>query len=559
MARNEMNIHKLKAIVLTLILMATFALFPTTVSATVDSIWSGQFTIQVNDDTFEAWGYSSDMAVLHLSLPDMAYMLRGTSAQFNIQHPASESHQFWVVRGANYTPTGGELQEIPERFVTRSDNGFLFGWEGEDSSFLSYPEQTIVIGIDGEDYPETFFAIRTITDIDNTFFLVSDLAYILGFESITTTDRWHWGRYHENFVEGIEGIFLTDTHEAPVLPLQDASLLHLLIRINGYFPGHWVCKTYFVSGEINESVVWPAEIILSNDSIGFPYRYSVAPGRPQWTEAIELQQNSFQPLSMRVRADGMAVLYVDDPQSRFADYLIVVDPHLDYHNTIRLYIRGNPHIMVWYRIGWTGLPDRYIVAPTEDGGIRLSYVLNRWAFHGHEEMDFMIFRAIEAIEFGRFSDPLNDERLTLLHRQIGIDLSDPIIFEFVDNTVEHGYVYYYSLWRAIGDRFENMTPINHPPIGSIRVDVNYLFGLPAVDETKLASVEDGVNTTIVPPAHMAETGVVMNSVSSAPPYLEEPEQLSAPTNHFIWLIVFLIMLAVLLTLVLCRRFMRKKK
>jgi len=343
-----------KCIVLMLVFIAAFTFFPATVKATVDAIWSGQFAIQVNDEKFEVWGYSSAMSVLHLCLRDMAYMLRGTSAAFHIRRSVSESHQFWIVRGAEYTPTGYEFHAIPERFASRSDMGFLFGWEGEASGFLRYPEQTIVIGIDGEDYPETFFAIRTIGDIDNIFFLVSDLAYILGFESIITTDRWNPGRYHENFVEGIERIFLTETREAATLPFRDATLLHVLIRINGYLRGHWVCETHFASDEINESVVWPAEIIFSNDGIGFPYLYSVAPGRPRWEEGFELQQNSFEPLSIRIRSDGMAVLYVDNLQSRFADYSIIVDPHLVSHDTITLYIGDNAHIMHWYHVGWGG-------------------------------------------------------------------------------------------------------------------------------------------------------------------------------------------------------------
>jgi hypothetical protein len=521
------------------------------------------------------------MAVLHLCLRDMAYILRGTSAAFDIRPSVSDSHQFWIVRGVGYTPTGNELQTIPDRYVTRSDMGFLFGWEGADSGFPNYPEQTIVIGIDGENYPETFVTIRTIQDIDNTYFLVSDLAYILGFEDIITTERWHPGRDHPNFVEGLERIFLTETKAAAILPPQDAALLQLLIRINGNFGGHWVCETYFESEEINESVVWPAEIIFSHNGLGFPYHDSVAPGRPSWEMAIELQRNSFEPLRKRIREDGMAELYVDNQQSRFADYLIVVDPHLPSHEMITLYIGDKPHTLRWYRVGWLESPERYTVQPTEDGGVKLRYLLNRWAFGLYWDMEFLIFRATEEIEFDWSSNPLKNNRLSLMHRQTNVDMDDRIIFEFVDNTIEYGQVYYYSLWHTNGDWFINETPINETSFGNIRVDVNVLLGLPTANhneieedktliEGEIPQTEREIPSTT--PTDASETNDFENAESSTfehtnyddseqsrdPVNNEDSGHLRDPVNNLVWIIIAVIVPVVLLVFFLYRRFLRQR-
>ena len=486
-----------KLIALTLVTIVVLMCFPITVKATADSVWAGKFTILVDDVSFEPWGYSTDMAILYLCLFDMAYMLNGTSAQFDIRTPIDNRWDFWIIRGETYTPTGTEFQPIPWRFAARGSYGFI-GWDRE-SGFDYYPEQTLIIGIDGTEKPVTSIAIRTIQDIDKPYFMVSDLAAILGFDYVITTDMWHPGRYHEDFVEGIDHILTTETRKPALLPVQSPELADILVRISG----QWVDREHFYSPIINESVVWPAELSISYHGINKPMTESVAPIRPERTRSLwEWEWLWWYPVSMQTLENDLVALTVNQPEQaqpawsiafeleysqedflhlspRFQNYRIVLGPGQDRIENITLYIGDTPHIM--YRIGlWCG-GSRYTVEPAEGGGIMIRYVFSRWDLQRTEDMDFRIYRSTFPIELMRSVRNTRFDELAIepIHSQIGITPDDRIIFEFIDTTIEHGQIYYYSFWRRDNDWRHNITPGNmfYPFEVSIRVVVNELLGI----------------------------------------------------------------------------------
>ena len=547
--------------------------FSITVRATVDSIWSGEFTILVNDVPFNPWGYSTDMAILYLCLFDMAYMLNGTSAQFDIRIPIDERWDFWIIRGESYTPTDTEFQPIPERFASRGTDG-LIGWGQEYSGFEYYPEQTLLIGIDGADEPATTLAIRTIQDIDNTYFLVSDLAAILGFDSVITTDRWHPGNDHEDFVEGIDYKFTTETRNPLLLPVQSPEIADIMVRLSG----QWVDREHFDNSTINESIVWPAELSISYHGINKPVTNSVAPIRPEWTVSLwEWERLWWYPVSMQTLENGLIELIVDQSKQaqpawsatveysqedfshlplRFQNYRIVVDPREKQIENITLYIGNTPHIMRRYDMWYTAA--RYTVEPADSGGIMFRYVFSRWDINRAEDINFRIYRSTAPIELGRSvrSTVFDELIVEIIHHQVGIALDDRIIFEFIDPIVEHGQVYYYSFWRIENDWHHNITPGNalYPFEVNIRVAVNDILGIP-----KTETAEPEIDICVVAPLDVSESKIPTSEELTYATDVEsvENELSSSSRKNWIWITAISTTLVGLLVWFVFYRFFRK--
>ncbi|MCL2197338.1 MAG: SH3 domain-containing protein [Defluviitaleaceae bacterium] len=145
----------------------------------------GRYPIFVEGQFFEAWGIDG------LRLQDAAYILNGTSAQFDIAEPPC-GWDFWIRRGEAYIPDGTELQRISERHA----NARLIVDEFSDglhptpfsrhlsTGWRSWPFRDIVLGLDGNDYPSSTISLLVayVEGTDDSFFSLLELAYWLGFE-----------------------------------------------------------------------------------------------------------------------------------------------------------------------------------------------------------------------------------------------------------------------------------------------------------------------------------------------------------------------------------------
>jgi len=173
-------------------------------------------------------GYFGDGPVPAIRLADLAYMLNGTPAQFSIHPSQDERAAFWIKRGQSYTPTGAEFQPMPEyRWAAFGSYGFI-SW-GDSLWFDGYPIRSIIIGVDGNEAPETFAAISVIQDIDDIFFSVMDLQYLLGF--VFTWNPFH----HEDERSEYLQRYLHEEHNigmvmefSPVMPISMIFLIYSL-------------------------------------------------------------------------------------------------------------------------------------------------------------------------------------------------------------------------------------------------------------------------------------------------------------------------------------------
>jgi len=127
-------------------------------------------------------------------LQDAAFILNGTSAQFDIAEPPS-GYDFWIRRGETYTPDGTELQRISERHANTNliADGFSDGFHPTPYSNRAWigsvhPFRYIVLGLDGNDYPATSISLPVTYAGEDSFFSLWDLSYWLSFELISI--RW---------------------------------------------------------------------------------------------------------------------------------------------------------------------------------------------------------------------------------------------------------------------------------------------------------------------------------------------------------------------------------
>ena len=207
---------------------AFFLLFSAEVTAT-HCIVSGKVSIMVDDELFEVWAYGGGggNGFPHVRLRDMAYILNGTQAQFDIRESADCRFDYWIVRGAPYAAAGTELQPIPyARHMLFGSYGFFY-WEGFDS----YPTQTAVLGVDGADEPAGVIAVSVFQDVDDMFFSLPDMAYLLGY-------NLEWGSWNEDL--WIHHIIETDASAPAEIPVQSIEFIGLMVRLTG----HWIDVAY---------------------------------------------------------------------------------------------------------------------------------------------------------------------------------------------------------------------------------------------------------------------------------------------------------------------------
>ncbi|MCL2387785.1 MAG: hypothetical protein FWC89_09605 [Defluviitaleaceae bacterium] len=518
--------NKSKLIIVAIAIAFLAVCLPKTAYATVDALRSEQFTIQVDGEIFELWGYNTDISpeLIYLCLHDLAYMLNDTTAQFNIIPPKDDRWDFWIIRGEPSTPTGTEFQPIEFRVITRSDGGGLFGWH-EGNGFINYPEQVAIVGIDGDSEPLTTVVINTIQDTTSTYFDVSSMAILLGFYDWFTSPYCPWAgnrRQHDNEYHeaGIDTVFITESHQPAEIPIQTVEFTQLLRSIDG----HWVDVAYFYNPTIDENVVWPAEFRIGNLGINVPVLHSIAPLRPLWERSVwEWDGFWFYQVSGRELENGLVEITFNEPLQRqpawnvrveydqeerlnqptsVYNHRIVVDPSET--EIITLYIDDIPHIMRRYNRFSDDQPRRelpwYQAKPINNDGIMLRYILNFWAAI-NDDKEIRVYRSATPPErMGNVHETYFDNTgWELLYTQIGLSPSDRLAFEFIDNTAQRGEIYYYTVWimygrgnEEIGFWHQNITPIMH-------VDVNEILGEPEPEEEQSPTIEEYQPTQLYPP------------------------------------------------------------
>ena len=475
-------------------------------------------TVIVNGERFEMWGFDGDGPVPALRLKDMAYIFNGTSAQFDIRTPPDQRWDYWIVRGAAYTPTGAELSlDFEHRSAVYGSYGFAGGM-----GFYTCPIRTVIVGIDGYDEPATTVALTAIEDPGGMFFDVFMLAPLLGI-------AWDWDAV---FYYAGPGIVLTPGTQTPAQPLvQSPELVDILVRAGG----HWTDRGHFYSPIIDESVVWPAEFFLSVQGID-DANFS-APIRnwewPRWRY----------PVVMRPLENGYVELTVDpagQPHvpwhelhhpdeifehtgdiTRFYNRRIVFDASRPQIDEITYYVGDVAHRMI--RNDWRIRHAlRHYAAPAEGGGVVLRYVF--WSMSSfRDELEFRVYRSTS-----------DEERGEMVFSQTDFDFYDRILFEFVDNTAEYGQVYYYTFYAISqrGDHWRVFKDMGNRR--SIVVDVNYVHGLPPeftgeeIEDEEIYEPEDE-------PHGNDEPEDAVQAITVIDEY--EAEYPSAPARRWPWILV----------------------
>jgi len=414
---------KLFAILLTAIVFLIH--FSLTIEATVGP-FAEERRVIVDGEAFVVWGVFEDMTQSLFRLEDMAYILNGTPAQFNIRQIDDDRFSYWIVRGEPYTPTGNEFRPIS------SQVRWSIPW------FVGEHFGSVTVGVDGTDEPETAIRIFSRGDEDGHYFPIERLGTLLGF----SVDWWHILGINDYYVENANYVISTGTATPATLPIKSIEFLELMLNLSG----HWVDNVHFISPVIDESVVWPVELHFSPGG-------GISNYDAPWTTVAPIRQNTegprlWYPLSMRHLEEGIVELTVTGPatipwfmHSEYtpAPYLpqrIIVDTSAENIDELIYYIGDE----AFHMLRVSQLPDeklqnsrRYHVELTEDGSIRLQYVLgNMYWTHG-----FSIYRSQVQGDPGKgvFSQEMRAS-----------SVGDRSLFEFIDTSVDYGNVYYYSLW-----------------------------------------------------------------------------------------------------------------
>ena len=483
---------------------------------------SGRHSISVNGNIFDVWGYSSD-APPSFRLRDIAYILNGTSAQFDIRELADDRWDFWIVRGVSYTPDGTELQPIPDRHVVFGSYGFVSG-EGFDEDY----QQTVMVGLDvndSGDYPALTVALSVIVDVDDAHFDLFDMADILGF----SIEMWH--------SPDVDMEIETDPSRVADIPLMSVEKVTLLSRMGG----HWVDAAHFYSEVIDESVVWPVEFLIGVTGFG---EFNWRPIAPLWQPH---ENNEWFAVHMQTLDSGLVEITVDPatqvwgwrtwgqaerpriPTVRDVAHLsnvrIVVDLNQPTIDELTYYIGDVAHTMV--RDDWRiRHAQRYTADASECGGIRLRYVSDNGSFLDSYIVN--VHRATSRDELGE---------IILTHRNVAAN--DRILFEFIDTTAQPGQIYYYSLVAETPDGRSHTVW----SASQMRVDVDEILGAPEDIPTETPPTQ----APIEPPY---ETESYETTIET------EPEQANSRT--WIWLLIIALGLLALFTSAMTL-FLRKKR
>jgi len=400
-----------------LALTVVLILFPVNAMATApDEIAARQAVVIIGENqTFEIWGYHGtdhygNIPWYSYRLHDIAYILNNTPWQFNIRELQDDRRDYWIVPGEPFVPDGTQLQPVlSDRYALIYSSRFLHGY-----GFDSDPRRAIVLGIGGDNAPATAVSITVVYDEGDTFFLLCELGELLGFY-ITRERIW---------VDGFHIPYLTinPLDKVADLPVQTPEFVDILNRISG----HWVDRQYLESADIDESTVWPAELVIIKQG-------AVHGLTTPWILIGPMHHSSYPrdyfALHKNVLECGLVELLADNAR-------ITVDASTLEINEITYYINGMPHTMVrfdWERIVWYGVERRYSAEPYENGGIRLLYLLRHHSLSS------------QTTELRFYRSTTQGERGTLIYSRSPITPTDRILFEFIDTMAEMGQIYYYSI------------------------------------------------------------------------------------------------------------------
>jgi len=310
-----------------------------------------QHAIYVNGQRFDVWGYRNvDWKEFgEYRLRDIAYILDGTSAQFNIREPLDGHLHFWIERNVPYLPIGKELTYFYED--DEDESGFL----RRLGQFHAYavvhnPVQQVILSVDGVDTPTANIVVTVLTsfgfpqgelerlaDLDQVYFDISDFAGILGFNLDFKDGELH-----------IETGDLTDVPESQPLELLDA-----LLRLTG----HWVDRRFYDSDVISKEAAWPHEFEIGLHGLrynsGFlSYNFSGIPLTARQPVTWD-RDRIFFPLILESLEDGVMTISAYGPERKIkVDLNTFPITNFFYYvdgvpfEMVRLDIHRNPSLMI---------------------------------------------------------------------------------------------------------------------------------------------------------------------------------------------------------------------
>jgi len=407
----------------------TTALLPTVEVNATHGFGSGETLVIVDGAPFYVWTYGErgGDGFAYIRLRDMAYILNGTVAQFDIRYIADDRLDFWIMRGEVFSADGTELKPIPMRYLMFGSYGF-FGWHGDD--FDRYPTQTAVVGFDGLYSPERIMPVQILRDIDDMFFSLHTMADWFGFSIIS---GWCAEWYHFYEIQ-------TDAHPPQEIPDHSIEFIDLMVRL----AGHWIDAAYYYSPIINESVLVPMYFALSihgfsdeatkfiNDAtLNWAGEWFV----PQWhSVSVQNLENGFVELTIDVSDNA------PDSVTRFQNYRIIADASNRHIDEIVLYIGDASYTMLRYKRSYS--INAFLIEEADSGGVKVRYLLWQRDLSATTIDDFRLYRSTVPDIRGDIQIPIAP-----------IDVFDNaqhfnFNFEFIDRDIESGQVYYYSLWRV---------------------------------------------------------------------------------------------------------------
>jgi|GEM_PF-2123318 len=474
-----------------------------TIHATPDGWVYGQQIIYVNEQRFEVWGYRFWEGYGNYRLRDIAYILSGTPAQFNIREPLDDYLHFWIERGTPYHPTGTELSPFYDGEHAWREIGGFHAYAVEH-----FPIQTVILSMDGIDTPEINTTIGVLSsfgfpvheperlvDLYNVYVDIGSLAGLLGFDMVRMDDG-----------DGSIHITTNDERRVDTLVTKPLELLSAIKRMTG----HWVDRLFFDSDLITQDVVWPHEFEIGIFGLTANHLYAFT-DHPRFVDF----QFTGVPLAARQpnvwhhdrTMYGLSILSYDDGIMKLSigdgNRAIQVDLNTFPVKTFIYYVDGIPHEMV--RLDPHRNPGRYHFEPLNGGGVRITFIADYQAFW-HMPLYVHVYRSQIAGEQG--------ERL-FTHVVEG--KNDHIFFEITDPTAEPGIEYFYTVtaqssWGTLntisiggvpqmaahfGERiipiFEDEDVLGEPEVNELSADANMSDGY-ETDEFFDASETNEIHT-----------------------------------------------------------------
>jgi hypothetical protein len=467
------KITKICAVLLLLVLLLNPA---KNVYATPEGWIYGQQAMYVNGQRFDVWGYGYWDGYGNFRLRDIAYVLNGTSAQFNIRQPLGDNLHFWVERGAPYAPIGTELGYLYE---TQLEWRLLGGFHAY--AVEHFPLQQVIFSMDGAETPEVNAVVTVLTAfgfplhepgrlacLDRVYFDMEGLAGLLGFGLALGPEGLH-------ITTGAE--YVTENREP-----QPLELLDMLLRLTG----HWVDRRFYESTVITQEVAWPHEFEIGLFGVTYQPRFvdfqfsgiPLAARQPnEWQ-----QDRVFHPLTMESFEGGTMVFQVYG-----LDRKIRAEWNPLPFNTLIYYVDGVPHEMV--RLDPNRSPARYHHEALEEGGIRIAYIPDYQTLEANPDYIHIYRSHVQGDEGERI--------LTFAP----VDKNDRIFFEFTDPYAKPGTVYFYTVKTQRHPQFLYTVTFGGEPQTVVYTD--------PVQENETATPNDTPGTTesvtAEPPEHTANT------------------------------------------------------